>query len=152
VLVAASRLALGPLTVSPLRLPDDEPFKKFVEKLFGGPDIFFNAALHRIDEKNKTYPSLFLPYRRCLAGACQAIGLGGNNEKNTNDVGKNLTRCRTLTDSPNSHSPIQEFFTVDTITHIKSAVVSTPPSALTGPQGATPWTANNSWPKSAKPI
>jgi flagellar transcriptional activator FlhD len=42
----------------------------------------------------------------------------------TNDVGKNLTRHRAVPDSPNSHSPIQEIFTVDTITYIGQADVS----------------------------
>jgi flagellar transcriptional activator FlhD len=45
---------------------------------------------------------------------------------NTKVVGKNLTNIDCNPDSPNSQSPIQEFFQIDTITHIRSAVVSTP--------------------------
>ncbi len=35
----------GPATASPLHLPDDEPFEKFVGFNFGGMEGFFSAAV-----------------------------------------------------------------------------------------------------------
>ncbi len=44
----------------------------------------------------------------------------------TKVVGKNLTKSAWMPDKPNSASPIQVFFQIDTITHIRSADVSAP--------------------------
>ena len=48
----------------------------------------------------------------------------------TNDVGKSLTSGGVVPDRSNSHSPIQEIFTLDTITYIEQGNVS---KSLTDP-------------------
>jgi len=66
-----------------------------------------------------------------LSACVQGFTERGGIEMNTNDVGKSLTRQGWSSDRSNSHSPIQEIFTVDTITYIRSAVVSKPPTSQT---------------------
>lgn len=86
-----------------------------------------------------------------LVALCALSARDGRAQMGTKVVRRNLTRPGCVPDSLNSHFPIQVLFRLDTIAHIRSAKVSTPLTAPTRPSRSTPWTANNSWPKSAKP-